>query len=103
MPSGEVFYGKYDPDGTLAWSRSSPPLDVLWLQADAIGACYVAGNFGYYFTGNFGYPLTNADFDGIALTAPTSSTTQYLLRLNTTTLPRLNIQPDADSVAVSWS
>src|SRR2546425_7811312 len=55
MPSGEVFYGKYDPDGTLAWSRSSPPLDVLWLQADAIGACYVAGNFGYYFTGNFGY------------------------------------------------
>lgn len=89
-----VYFAKLDSAGELKWARTmGRTVSVLWLHADALGHCYLSGQFNT--------PVAAFDDHMLMFTRPINFDS-WIAKLNTTTQPRLRMESLADSVAVSW-
>jgi hypothetical protein len=83
-----ALYIKYDAEGNTAWSKTGPAATVYGLRADAVGQCYLMG-----------MATTNTSFDSFIVSGASPT---FLAKLDTTTMPSLNIGLTNDAIIVSW-
>jgi hypothetical protein len=89
-----VCFAKLDAAGELKWTRTiAGRMMLAWLHSDAMGHCYLSGQFSA--------PVLAFDAHELTFSRP-NTFDSWIARLDTTTLPMLRIQSAADTVSLSW-